>query len=155
VTITYTNVAKTNILDPLQLLVFTEFKPTPVEMSESFDSSLMTRGEYIRYWLLDSGEVEKHSDGETRDYEVEMVYYFDVTRHEYKKAFDDVYSDRMEHLKQLLDENRSYTSSSTYRWHNIVVETDPIQTVEELEEIEEEETIAQRFLVTITRSNFR
>jgi hypothetical protein len=135
--------------------MWNEFKPVDVVLEDRFDPAKMTRGEYIRYFFLDSSEVEKHSDGETRDYEIEFVYYFDTKYYRTKKAFDDVYSDRIEHLKQLLDENRSYTSDSTYRWHNLTVEPEPLMTVEELEEVEDEHTIAQRFLVTITRSNFR
>ena len=83
------------------------------------------------------------------------MYYVDTRLFRTGKAFDEVYSDRSERLKAVLDENRAYTSSSTYRWHNIVVEIDPIGTVEELEEIEDELTIAMRFVITIRRSNFR
>jgi hypothetical protein len=151
--ITYTNEVRTNVSNPLQSILFTELKPIPVELEEKFNPAHMTRGKYVRYWFLDSSEVAKHSDGETRDYEIEIVYYFDVARHDMKKAFD-YYSDDTEHLKRLLDNNNAY-NDGTYRWHNLVVELDPLQTVEELEEIEDEQTIAQRFLVTITRSNFR
>jgi hypothetical protein len=152
-TISYTNDIKTNISDPLQLLMFTELKPIPVELEEIFNPANMTRGKYVRYWILGSDEEAKHSDGETRNYEIEIVYYFDIERHDIKKAFDS-YSDDKEHLKRLLDNNNSY-NDGTYRWHNLVVAEDPLQTVEELEEIEDEQTKAQRFLVTITRSNFR
>jgi len=145
---------KTNISDPLRSLIYTEFKPVDVVFDSMFDPSRMTRGEYIRYYFIDSNEVAKHSDGETREYILEIVYYFDTKRDRFKKAFDDVYSDRIEHLKQLLDENRSY-NDGTYRWHEITVELEPLTTVEELEDIEEEQTIAQRFVVTIIRSNFR
>jgi hypothetical protein len=140
------------------ILVFTEFKPTPVVLDDKFDPSYMMRGEYIRYWILESTEIAKHSDGETREYQIEMIFYFDTSRHETKKAFDDVYSDKKEHLKRLLDNNLAYTSSSTYRWHNLVITEDVLQSVSELEDIDDEnldETVGQRFLVTITRSNFR
>jgi hypothetical protein len=154
-TVTYTNEVKTNILNPLQLLIFTEFKPTPVVMNKVFDPSFMTRGKYIRYWFLGSEKVLGHSNGETRDYNIEVVFYFDVARHEFKRTFDDDLSPESERLKRLLENNEAYTSSSTYRWHQMSVEIDEPQTVEELEDIEDEETIAQRFNITITRSNFR
>ena len=154
--VTYTNDMKTNISDPLEALLFAEFSPVDVVLENGFQASrVSTRGEYIRYYFLSSSEVAKHSDGGTRDYEIEIVYYVDTKLFRTGKAFDEVYSDRHERLKAVLDENRNYTSSSTYRWHNIVVETEPIQTVEELEEIEGELTMALRFVITITRSNFR
>jgi len=152
--ITYTNEIKTNVSDPLRSLIYTEFKPVDVVWSDMFDSSRMTRGEYIRYYLLGYDEIENHSDGETVNYEFEIVYYFDTEYYREKKAFDEVYSDRTEHLKSLLKTYRSY-NDGTYRWHQMGIEWDELQTVEELEELEEEETIAQRLTVTITRSNFR
>jgi len=152
--ISYTVEIKTNICDPLRSLIYSEFAPVDVVFDPEFDSSRMTRGEYIRYWLLDSTEVANHSDGETVEYDIEIVYYFDTKFDRTKKAFDNVYSDRFEHLKSLLKTNRSY-NDGTYRWHMLDLNTEPLQTVEELEEIEDEQTIAQRFLVTITRSNFR
>ncbi len=154
--VSYTNEMKTNISDPLEALLFAEFSPVGVVLENEFQASrISTRGEYIRYYFLSSTEVAKHSDGETRDYDIEIVYYLDTRVFRTGKAFDEVYSDRLERLKAVLDENRAYTSNSTYRWHNIVVEIDPIQTVEELEDIEDELTMALRFLITITRSNFR
>jgi len=153
--VTYTNNLKTNISDPLEALLFTEFSPVDIALEPIFQASrISTRGEYIRYYFLGSSEVEKHSDGETRDYEIEIVYYFDTRVFRTGKAFDEVYSDRSERLKALLEQNRAYSSSGTYRWHNLILSTDPIQTVEELEEVEDELTMAQRYQVTITRSNF-
>jgi len=153
--VTYTNNLKTHISDPLEALLWGEFQPVDVVLEPAFQASrISTRGEYIRYYFLDSNEVDAHSDGETRDYEIEIVYYFDSRVFRTGRAFDDVYSDRSERLKALLEQNRNYTSSSTYRWHNLTLSTDPIQTVEELEEIEDELTMAQRYQVTITRSNF-
>ena len=152
--VTYTNEIKTNLLDPLKGLIFAEFPIVELVCEPGFDAANMTHGEYIRYWLLDSTEVAKFAIGETREYEVEIVYYFDVRRRQVKKAFDDVYSDRLEHLKRLLDNNSSY-NDGTYRWHNIEIDVSPFQTVEQLEDIEEEQTMAVRLLCLITRSNIR
>jgi len=151
--VTYTNDIKV-ISDSLDALVFAEFSPVDFVLEDKFQASrISARGEYIRYYFIGSNEVDLHSDGETRDYEVEIVYYFDTRVFRTGKAFDEVYSDRMERLKAVLQQNRSYTSS-TYRWHDLSITTDPIATVEELEDVEGELTMAQRFLVTITRSNF-
>lgn len=152
--ITYTNDMKTNISDPLRSLMYTEFAPVDVVFDNMLDPARMTRGEYIRYYFLDSNEVAKFSSGETREYTLEIVYYFDTRLYREKKAFDNLYSDRVEHLKRLLYNNFSY-NDGTYRWHNLAVELEPIQTVEELEDIESEETMAQSFIVTITRNNYR
>ena len=84
-------------------------------------SRISTRGEYIRYYFLDSNEVSKHSDGETRDYDIEIVYYFDTRLFRTGKAFDEVYSDRSERLKAVLEQNIEYSSSSTYRWHYLIL----------------------------------
>jgi len=153
--VTYTNNIKTHISDPLDALLFTEFSPVDVALEPAFQASrVSTRGEYIRYYFLGSEEESKHSDGEFRNYDIEIVYYFDTRVFRTGKAFDDVYSDRSERLKALLEQNRAYSSSGTYRWHNLTMSIDPIQTVEDLEDIEGELTMAQRFQVTITRSNF-
>jgi len=153
--VTYVNDIKTNISDPLEALLWTEFQPVDVVLEDMFqESRISTRGEYIRYYFLDSDEESKHSDGETRNYTMEIVYYFDTRVFRTGKAFDEVYSDRSERLKAVLEQNRYHTSSGTYRWTTMTISTDPIQTVEELEDIEDEKTMAQRFEVTITRSNF-
>jgi len=152
--VTYTVDIRDNISNPLRALMWAEFKPVDVVFGKDFDPARMSRGEYIRYYLLESTKVEGHSDGETRDYEIEIVYYFDTKYYRTKKAFDDIYSDRFERLKRTLEDNEAY-NDGTYRWHSMVINTDPVQTVEELEEVEEEQTIAQRFSVTIRRSNFR
>ncbi len=152
--VTYTNESKVNISDPLYALLNTEFKPVDIRMHDMFEPEFMTRGEYIRYWFLESTEIDRFAQGETRQYEIEIVYYFDLKRSRTRKAFDDLYSDRLERLKRLLDNNTSY-DDGTYRWHELDITIDPIQTVEELEEIEEEETMALRFLVELTRSNIR
>jgi len=151
--ISYTNDIKTNISDPLQLILFTELKPIPVELEPAFNPANMTRGKYVRYWFLGSEKVAGHSDGETRNYEFEIVYYFDTTRFNAKQSFD-YYTADTEHIKRLLENNESY-DDGTYRWHWMIIEQDEVQTVEELEELEDEGTIASRFVVTITRSNFR
>lgn len=153
--VTYTNDIKSNISDPLEALLFAEFQPVDVVLEPEFQASrISTRGEYIRYYFLESTEVSKHSDGEFRDYDIEVVYYFDTRVFRTGKAFDEVYSDRSERLKAVIEQNREHTSSSTYRWHDLILVSDPIQTVEDLEEIEGELTMAQRFVVTITRGNF-
>ena len=152
--VTYTNEIETNISDPLYSLLNTEFKPVDIRMHYEFEPEFMTRGEYIRYWFLESTEISRFAQGETRQYEVEIVYYFDLTRSRTRKAFDDLYSERLERLKRLLDNNTSY-DDGTYRWHELDITINPIQTVEELEEIEAEETMALRFLVELTRNNIR
>ena len=152
--VTYSNEIKTNIGDPLQLLIFTEFKPIAVVFEDKFNPSKLTHNEYIRYWFLDNTELSKSASGETREYEVEIIFYFDTKRHRAKRAFDDIWSDRTEHLKRLLDNNAAY-NDGTYRWHDIQCSIGPAQSVSELEEIEDESTMAVRFLCLITRSNFR
>ena len=153
-TVTYTNDIKTNILDPLRSIIFGEFKPLPVEMGKIFDASFLTMDKYIRYWFLGSDKIAGHSDGETREYRVEVVFYFSVSRSDFEKAFTDNYSPDVERLKRVLENNTEY-NDGTYRWHTMGIEIEELQTVEEMEDIEDEETIGQRFIVTITRSNFR
>ncbi len=152
--VTYTNEIETNISDPLYSLLNTEFKPVDIRMHHEFEPEFMTRGEYVRYWFLESTEISRFAQGETRQYEIEIVYYFDLTRSRTRKAFDDLYSERLERLKRLLDNNTSY-DDGTYRWHELDITINPVQTVEELEEIEAEETMALRFLVELTRNNIR
>ena len=153
-TVTYTNELKSNVLDPLKGLIFTEFKPMDVIFEPEFNGSYMRRGQYIRYWFLESTLESVFATGETRNYSIEVTYYFDVRRHSDKIAFDKVYSDEAEHLKRLLEDYYSY-DDGTYRWHALSINMSKPTSVAELEEIENEDTMAIKFDVTITRNNFR
>jgi hypothetical protein len=151
--VTYTNQIETNISEPLYALLVAEFNPVDIRMHDVFEPEFMTRGEYIRYWFLDSTEISRFAQGETRQYEIEIVYYFDLVRSRPQKAFNDLYSERLERLKRLLDNNTSY-DDGTYRWHKLEIDIMPIQTVEDLEGIEEEtSTMALKFTVLLTRNN--
>ncbi|KPK95792.1 hypothetical protein AMJ80_03520 [bacterium SM23_31] len=151
-TIVYTNQVRTNIIDPLHDLILTEFKPLPIIFESEFNPAHMTRGQYIRIWLLDSTELSKFANGETRQYEIEILYYFDLRRKSERIAFYDMWSDEAEHLKRLLDNNTSY-NDGTYRWHNLEISTSPFQPLSELEDVENEETMGIKFTCLITRNN--
>ena len=151
--VTYTNQIETNISEPVYALLVAEFNPVDIRMHDVFEPKWLTRGEYIRYWFLDSEPISHFAQGETRQYEIEIVYYFDLVRSRPQKAFNDLYSERLERLKRLLDNNRSY-DDGTYRWHELEISIMPIQTVEDLEDIEEEtSTMALKFTVLLTRNN--
>jgi hypothetical protein len=151
--ITYTNNQEV-ISDALYDLLFAEFKPIHVALEKSFNQSNMTHGRYIRYWFNESTEEAKHSDGETRNYEIEIVFYFDESRYRTRKAFDNYWTERSENLRKLLINSSYYSVSGSYKWHNLVQTQSPFQTVEELEDIEDEKTQAIKFDIVITRSNF-
>lgn len=127
-TVTYTNDMEA-VSDGLYTIIEAEFKPRHVEMCPEFEADKMTRGEYIRYWFLDSTS-EKYASGETRFYIIEVVFYFDKARR-LRKTFDDRWSERVEQLKRLLMNNSNYSPSGTYIWHNIEVNLDPIETLED------------------------
>jgi hypothetical protein len=152
-TVTYTNQILANIVEPLKSLLITEFKPMPVVFEEGFNSSLMTRGGYIRMWPGDSTIVSQSSDGETREYTLTIARYFEAEKFRVKTAFDKIYSDEAEHLRTLLATYRYY-NDGTYRWHGMDIVINPLQTVMEAEDIENETAMVIKFDLKILRSNY-
>ena len=133
------------VTDGLRTILYAEFKPRHVELNPAFEPDKMTHGEYIRYWVLDS-YAERYADGETRFYTVEVVLYFDMARR-IQKTFDDVWSERIERLQQVLMDNSSYTPSDTYTWHNINIRVEPV------EKMEDTEVYTARLELEIARGN--
>ena len=134
------------VTDGLRTILYAEFKPRHVEMNIEFEPDKMTHGEYIRYWVLDSN-AEKYANGETRFYTVEVVWYFDMARR-IQKSFDDIWSERVEQLQQILMDNSSYAPSGTYTWHNIDINVDPV------EKLEDTEVYTARLELIIARGNY-
>ena len=140
--ITYTNEIKT-IGDALYDIMYDELKPIPVILSNRFEAKeLGQQGEYIRYWIGPSNTISYYSNGECREYEVNIYYYINQNRYRKGAFFDEVLSVKSEQLKRLLLDNRSYEPGDVYKWHYLVVNQPeyPLN-VNEIDELEGYENI--------------
>lgn len=120
--ITYTNHVET-VTDSYNYLMTTEFS-CEVTHAKDFESGKLTRGEYHRYYLSEQPILAFFSDGVTRDYTFSCSWYFDTRYYEFQKMFDSIVSDRIERYKRLFINNRYYSPSSVYKWHNVSIETE-------------------------------
>ena len=153
-TITYINHIEM-VTNSLRYLIVTEFNNDIVQ-SNLFEPGALGRGEYFSYWLSEQPVLEFHSDGETRDYTFDCAWYFNTKQFDFKKTFDDLVSERIERLKRLLHNHRSYAPSGVYKWHHLIVEPDESFYLgiedEELEKYNH--ILCVPITITITRSDF-
>ena len=152
-TITYTNHVET-ITDSLRYLLVQEFNCEIVQ-EEKFVSKHLDKGEYFNYYLTEQPIELLHSDGETRNYTFECKWFFNTKQFEFRKTFDDLVSERIERLKRLLYNNRSYTPSNVYKWHHLVTEIEKsFYLIEEDEETNYAHVLCVPITIIITRSDF-
>ena len=129
----YTNHTKT-VNDALHALLIGEFKQS-VFLQSKFEPKFK-ENEFISYWLVDSDFDSTFSDGENRMYNYEIKIYFNrkVMNREF---FENTISARMEQLRQLLSENKTYQPSDVYKWHDAKIDLIEIIEIEEDEDMEE------------------
>lgn len=127
----YTNHLKT-ITDALHSLLISEFK-IKVEYSKDFRMNF-GQSEYISYWCTEQNLISTNTDGEDREYVFEIFHYFDNKRFD-KKLFDEKISERVEQLKQLVMENKTYQPGDVYKWHDAELESIGIEHFEDEEEL--------------------
>lgn len=113
-----TNHIKT-INDALFSLLSTKFKT--VELALLFNAEF-NRDEYVRYWPMTQEHITSNNDGEIRRYLYDIDVYFDVNQFT-RTIFEKKISVRLEDLKQLLMESRTYQPSGVYKWHDAAIET--------------------------------
>lgn len=152
--ITFTNDQK-DVIDSLHKMLITEFESN-IRNALDFEPDQLTRGEYFRYALSETEHIENHSDGETTNYIIPGGWYFAKTDRYFKNIFDDHVSKRLERLKRLLRNNRSYTVSGSYKWHGLIYTfEEPVYLSETGDEYEKYTDILYIPVeITITRSNF-
>ena len=158
--ITYTNNIEA-VKEGLKTIISGEFKQNyiPVVFAEEFEDEHLKSGEYIRLWIEESRFIGAHSDGELKEYEFQINIYFNSSRVNINKDFDNWASEESERLVRLLNNSRYYESSGAYVWHRLTVETPGfLQDLTIIEDFEDEEGLENikviPHIVIITRSNF-
>jgi hypothetical protein len=155
-TITYINNFKV-ITDAVQGLLRAEYQ-IPIIISDYLELEYLTEGEYLQLWFDESEHESGLCKIETRTYPVLINYFFNVSMQPTELNWDDVFSEKIEHLLRLFHNNRYYSPSSVYKWTNLTISHQPPIPVSEMEELTEEfegmENIKViQFRVDITRSN--
>ena len=149
----YTDDIKT-VTDALQVIIKAEWAQIPVVINPVLQTEKLTKNEYLRIWITEDRLVQRVAKGVIREYEIEMMWYFNKTRYRVEKLLDDVITPRMERLERLLDNNVTYGTGAT--WYGLEVQS--IEYVEDLTEeldIEGVENItAGRMTVLIYRGSF-
>jgi len=162
--VTYTNYAKT-VSDAFRGILRDEFTATfgspniDIILSDHFESEIISnKGEYIRYWIEEDLLESAAANGETRNYMVGCYYYVDVYKKHVQRDWETLLSDRVEHIKTIINTNISYAPSGTYKWHNASVESisDPLTIAESdnLEVMGFENVKCVKLSIKITRGNF-
>lgn len=117
----YTNFDKL-INESLFDILKNEMKIPVVYYSEFRKQDIAKKNEYIRIYGNGSDLVQKYSNGETRDYNYQISYYFQYSGDQQKEKFQQVISDRINQLYYFLLEN-SYYTSGVQRWFNVSFDT--------------------------------
>jgi len=151
-TVTYTNHLDA-IVDALKTILFDEFKPVPVIYDEGYENRHLKHGEYIRFWLERDNWISGNTSGETRQYSFQIDFYIEDRKRLNDYNFQNYHSTKAERLKQVLNSNRVYGSTT---WHALEVESLAYLSAEEIFAEQEglENIRAIRLIVNITRSNF-
>jgi len=119
--ITYTNDIKT-VLDALELILNTEFKPIPIVIEPELDvAKLAKKNEYIRVWCTGDERLSRIAGGVYRIYNIDIVYYLNKSYYRQEKILDEDISPRIERIERLLENNITYGDGAT--WYNIAVNT--------------------------------
>ena len=155
----FTNVEK-NISDSLVYLFYNEYKPINVILSDYFYEPLLgKRGEYIRIWPKGSDYIDTVAMGEYRGYNYEVVHYFDQERQSKNKDWNNLFSNRIARTRRLIMENiyhnPTINGTEVHRWHHVVIdEIGSPEKLTDVEDIENENVYAVRYVITIYRGNF-
>lgn len=127
----YTNVIKDNVLDPLWVLLRSDFPDIKISMNLDYRWESES---WFNLIVTDNTHYEHRTLGHIREYGVEIRYYqtwdADMDRGYFDKVIPVV-----EELKRLLEDNVNYQPSGTYKWNNLKIEDidyDPDREEEEM-----------------------
>lgn len=115
------------INDALHDLLLSEFK-VPIDFAKEYNIDF-SKNEYIRYWITEQPLISANSVGEDREYIYEIEHYFNRFSMNRIK-FNNLIAARIEQMKQLLMENRTYILS-IYYWHDANLDIGEIEQIED------------------------
>ena len=93
-----------------------------VHQPEFRPQDLARRNEYIRVYPGDSSQLEAGAMYEARAYNYQLSFYKQFSGEELEKTFEDVISQKWNHIYFYLMGFRNYEPATGYVWHNIVFE---------------------------------
>jgi hypothetical protein len=151
---TYTQQDKV-VTDGLELLLDAEFHMEMV-VDHVFNTKYMTKGEYLRFFIVDINEISKVSNGVYYDFIIEMVWYFNKKTHDSENMQEKIISPRIQRLLQVLNNNRVYNNGSSTGWHNLTIDGIPkVQSIEDIDGLEGHENFMGAVVdLTIQRGVF-
>lgn len=118
--ITYTNIFKTNVIDSLESIIKTEFPTTPIVYGRDLP---MQGSQWFRMLPQVDAIQSVQTDGETRTYTVFLRYLVMIGGRDAKSTHFNRLTSIGERVKRLLANNRNYSPSGTYKYHNLLCNT--------------------------------
>lgn len=130
-TITYTEHIKA-VNDALYDLIVAEFTAINVHYSRDFDSAKLAKnGEYIRFFYEADTFEGRTTDGELREFEYIISYYFDQHKFKKRAEFEDLITSRSDRLMKLICDDPTYIVSSATVWFNANMDREFIEMLDE------------------------
>lgn len=136
--ISYNNLFKDNVIDSLEAILKNEFPQIPVVYG---NQSALRGTQWFRLIPLTDTTEELEVDGESRRYALTLKYLVMIGGREDKATHVNRLTAMGEHVKRLLNNNRNYKPSGTYKYHNLLVNTVDY-TADTLEDDEKEDLSA-------------
>ena len=141
---TYTNVIKTHVLDPLWVLLRSDFPQTKITMNLDY----RWEGEkWFNIIITDNTHSEHRTWGHIREYGIELRYYQTWDANMDRGYFDKAMT-VVEEVKRLLEDNVNYSPSSVYKWHNLEIIDINYDPDREEEEMKEDLSVTE-FIITL------
>lgn len=114
-----TNIAWTNIVEPLEQLFLTTFGGA---LKLYFADQYETRGsQFVNIRILSDTEAVREGNAATHTYGFEMSLYMRQTKQAGDPTGLKTLTGLVEDVKHMIGANRSYSVSGTYKWHEATV----------------------------------
>lgn len=115
--ITFTNRIKENVVDSMEAIIKAEFPTVPI----AFGKDLPIQGsQWFRLIPISDSSEALALDGETRRYAVQLRYLVMIGGRDSKSTHFTRLSSMGEHIKRLMANNRNYSPSGSYKYHDLV-----------------------------------
>jgi len=115
---TFTSVLKTNIINPLEDLIKTEFSKLPI----FYDINFKHRGNYFIRVIPVQDELDvPTTEDQLRQYGIVLRLYRLIPGRFTKEQKLTQLIDRVDRIKRLIGNNSNYKPSDVYRWNDAVI----------------------------------
>lgn len=121
--ITYENLAYDRVLKGVETILEAEFtNEVIVYLSDVYEEMPGRRS--IRLWNLDSEEINPRTSSIVDLYPVEISCYVPISQRA-RRVVNDEMAELTAKIRRLLLNNRQYSPSGTYQWHDGQIDTTP------------------------------